>query len=205
MSIELIVANVGQSLTQLVTGKLMTDAQIRAVTSNVVGRYFSDWLAKPKDEQIYDDRVAQARNHLSEATSIILQLKDNLESETRQLDAVAEQLKIKKAEAERYEELAKIRSEAIAAMKEELQASLRSELEAQARKGRRLRQAIAFAVWLLTLVLGAYVPQIIEWGRKQIAGPPAVRQKVQPASEPANVPRQPTGTTTTSAAPSGTT
>ena len=194
MSFELIVANVGQSLTQLVTGKLMTDAQIRAVTSNVVGRYFSDWFAKPKDEQLYDDRVTQARNHLSEATAIILELKDNLEKETQQLDAIAEQLKIKKAEAERYEELAKVRSEAIAAMKEELQSSLRSELEAQARKGRRLRQAIAFVVWLVTLVLGAYVPQIIEWGRRQVAAPPAVRQKIEPgkATRPLPQPRKTT-------------
>lgn len=171
MSIELVASNIAQALTQLVTGKLLTDRQIRAISTNVIGRYFTDWLATPKDERQLDDRITEARNHLKRATEIILEFKDNLDTQTKQLDEVASQLNENKAEAQRYAALAKAGGEAVAAIRQELQAGLRDELEAQARKGRRLRQAVSFVVWLVTLFLGSYLPQIVDWSRARLSEP----------------------------------
>ena len=50
---------------------------------------------------------------------------------------------------------------------------LRKELVAQAEKGRRLRQAVSFAIWLFTLVLGAwlgtYFKEVLPWAKALVA------------------------------------
>ena len=181
--LELVASNIGQSLTQLITGKLLTDSQIRSISANVVGRYFTQWLATPKDEKQLDDRISEAKDHLTRATAVILELKGNLESQVSQLESASAELKTKREEAARYAVLAKLGSESVAATREELRATVRAELEAQSKQGRWWRQSVAFIVWLLTLVLGSYLPQIVEWSRTHMPHREAsVQRRAVPAA-----------------------
>ena len=55
----------------------------------------------------------------------------------------------------------------------EMEEVLRKELVAQAEKGIRLRQAVSFAIWLFTLVLGAwlgtYFKEVLPWAKALVA------------------------------------
>jgi small-conductance mechanosensitive channel len=162
-------SEVGRALARFVTGKLLTEDQIRTLSANTVGKYLSDWLPTPAEETAAEERVAQARHHITQANAIIGGLHDDLERQVTHLDALAREIEEKKQLAERYAVLANTNREAFAALRAEMEDALRSELVAQASRGRRLRQAASFIVWLVTLILGAalgvYFPQLIIWAR----------------------------------------
>jgi hypothetical protein len=160
-----LVVDVSQVISQIATGRLLSADQIRTITGNVVGRYFADWFATPKDEQDAARRVDAAKDHLAEATRLILSLKTDLDEQAKKLDAVVADLQVKKTEASHYETLAATNKALYEPLKRELRESLRRELEEQAAKGRRLRQVVAIVGWVITLILGAYVPQIVAWLR----------------------------------------
>jgi hypothetical protein len=77
---------VSTELTRSITGRLFTDDQIRAVTSNVVGKYFADWLPKVGADKAAHDRVEEARSHIEMASSIITAMQGELNAQTGQLD-----------------------------------------------------------------------------------------------------------------------
>ena len=153
-------------LTRIITGRLLTEEQIRGVTGTVVGQYFTDWFPQPKDEAEAEARVNSAKHHIAEATRIIGGLKADLDSQADQLDRLAQEIDQKRITAERYATLAATNEKAVAAFRAELEEALRSELTAQANRGKRLRQIASFTVWLFTLILGAglgaYFPQIVQ-------------------------------------------
>ena len=60
MMLDIVVA-VFRELSKIFSGKLFTDAQVRNITSNIVGQYFVDWFATPQRELEAEERIANAR------------------------------------------------------------------------------------------------------------------------------------------------
>ena len=167
VTLNALINSIFDAFLRAVTGRLFSDQQIQAITSNTVGKYFTDWFPTPEKELETRERVEQAREHISKASAIIGGMQSDLENHTRQLDQILKEVKEKKQLAERYAELAQTNEEKLAAFKAEMEESLRRELMAQAGQGKRLRQLASFVVWLLTLiigaVLGAYFKEILTW------------------------------------------
>lgn len=153
------------ALAQALTGRLFTDEQIKSITSGAVGKYFADYFPTPKDEQEAQDKVHAARKHISAASTIILDMQENLESQNHNLERLLTEIEEKKKLAERYETLAQTNKQEFVAFREEMEESLRKELEEQAAKGKRPRQMASFLLWIITLVagaaLGAYFKDIV--------------------------------------------
>jgi len=164
MFVNLYVEVLGE-LSRLITGRIYTDEQIKTITSSAVGKYFTDFFPTPKDEQAVKEKVNAAREHISAASTIIFEMQDNLESQSKSLEHLLTEIEEKRKLAERYETLAKTNKQEFTAFREEMEMSLRKELEEQAAKGRRLRQFASLFLWLVTLVagaaLGAYFRDIV--------------------------------------------
>ena len=155
MIIETVVIDLARAVTQIVTGKFLTEEQIRLVSKNVVGAYFADWLPNPKDEVEAKQRVEQARLHITEASQIISSLQGDLDNQAKQLDQIIREIEEKKKVADHYAILAETNQKAFGAFKVEMEEAIRKQLQAEAEKGKRARQIVSFVIWFITLVLGA--------------------------------------------------
>ena len=155
--LEILTNAVVVELSRAITGRLFTEEQIRAVTKSTIGKYFAELLPEPGDERTARERVEEARLHIGKASSIINQMQGELTQQSKQLDDLLVEVEEKKKLAEKYGQLAATNQQQFAAFRTEMEEVLRKELIAQAEKGRRLRQAASFAIWLLTLVLGAWL------------------------------------------------
>jgi hypothetical protein len=171
--IEPFFLTLGIELSRALTGRLFNDDQIRAVTKSAVGRYFTDFLPAPTGETTAKERVAEARDHIGKASSIITQMQQELSVQATQLEQLLTEIEEKKELAERYSNLAATNQQQLSAFRGEIEELLRRELAAQAEKGRRLRQAASFAIWLVTLVLGAwlgtYFKEVVAWAKALMA------------------------------------
>ncbi len=58
-----------------VTGRLLTDDQIRTISSHAVGKYLTEFLPETEDEKTASEKVEAARHHITEASSIITEMK----------------------------------------------------------------------------------------------------------------------------------
>ena len=147
------------------TSRWLTDEQIRNISSNVVGNYFTDWLHTPKEEKEASERIKAAQTHIAEASHIISSLHSDLDAQATQLNKLATDIEEKKKSAEHYAILAKTNQEAFAPFRVEMERAIREQLITQANKGKRLRQTVSFFIWLFTLVagaaLGAYFQTIV--------------------------------------------
>jgi hypothetical protein len=155
IQLDLIGLEISRVLSRIITGKLLTEEQIQSISKNTIGSYFTDWLPTPKEEADAKRRVELARMYISEASGIISGLQDELNQQAQQLDQIIRDIEEKKKQADHYDVLAKTNKEAFDAFKAEMEKTLREQLIAQAEKGKRLRQAVSFVIWLVTLVLGA--------------------------------------------------
>ena len=129
-----LLVDVSQVVSQIATGRLLTANQIRTITSNVVGRYFADWFAAPKDEQNAAKRVDEARGHLAEATRLITSLKTDLDEQTTKLEAVFANLQVKKNEASHYEKLAAANKDLYEPLKRDSERAFGVNLKSRRRK-----------------------------------------------------------------------
>ncbi|MDX6385593.1 MAG: hypothetical protein QOK48_3166 [Blastocatellia bacterium] len=158
---------ISAELFRALTGRLFTEAQIRTVTSNAIGKYFADFFPEPKDERAARERVQEAQEHISKASAIITQLQTELGSQTQQLDSVLKELEDKKQLAQRYAALAETSQEQFAAFKAEMETVLRQELVAQSEKGKAMRRLASAVLWVVTLIigaaLGAYFKEVLAW------------------------------------------
>lgn len=171
MIIENLAIELFRELSKIVTGKLLTDGQIRGVTGHVVGRYFSDFFPTPQREAEAEKRINNASLHITEASKIISGLQDDLESQARQLDALAREIEEKKQVAERYAVLAQTNQDALAAFKAELEETVRKELTAQSEKGKHIRRLASLIIWVVTLILGAALGAYLEISFEPILQP----------------------------------
>jgi|SRR5208283_3668720 len=167
LGVEVIVNAVSAELFRAITGKLFTEKQIRAVSSNAVGKYFVDWFPKVGADKTARERVEEARGHIASASAIITDMQTELSAQTGHLDNLLVEIEEKKKLAERYADLAATNQQQLAAFREEMEEVLRKELIAQSEKGKRLRQVVSVAIWLVTLVLGAalgtYFKEVSAW------------------------------------------
>ena len=143
------------SLSQIITGRLLSDAQIRSISSTLVGKMFSGWLAEPKDERAVKERVEVARSHIASATQILGDLKVELEEKSNQLDALVTNAEMQRRKAEEYSALAQANAATVKAIRAQIEEAVRDELGTQARRGRRLRQVVSITSWIVSLLLGA--------------------------------------------------
>lgn len=154
-------------LSRAVTGRFLSEKQIRSIARSTIGKYFADFLPEPKDERAARERVEEARQHIGKASSIISQMQQELAQQSVQLDVLLMEIEEKRKLAEKYEQLAATNQRHFAAFRTEMEEALRQELIAQQEKGRRLRQLASFAIWFVTLILGAslgaYFKEIVEW------------------------------------------
>jgi hypothetical protein len=144
-----------KAVVQLITGKLLTEEQIRSISKNAVGSYFADWLPTPKEEVEAKKRVEEARMHITEASRIVSTLQDDLDKQFHQLDQIVKDIEAKKNLADHYSKLVEINQQAFSAFKSEIEESIRKELRLEADRGKRARQLVSLAGSVITLVLGA--------------------------------------------------
>jgi len=149
------------------TGRLLSEKEVRALTSHVVGKYFAEWFPEPEAERSARERVEEARLHIGKASQIIAEMQIDLSHQTERLDQVLSEIEEKKELSERYQRLAETNQEQFAAFRGELEGAVRQELVAQSEQGKGLRRLASVLIWLLTLVagaaLGAYFREIVAW------------------------------------------
>lgn len=168
-----------RELSKRVTGKLLTETQVQAITTNIVGKYFSDWLPTRQREAEAEERISAVRVHITEATLIISGLQDDLEKQAKQLDLLAKEIDEKKQIAERYAILAQTNQDALAAFKSEMEETVRKELSVQAEKGKRVRMAVSLISGAITLVIGAALGAWFQIYLEPIVKPPTSRSVLQ--------------------------
>ena len=155
MFIETFLIDVLRELTKNISGELLTEAQIKTATNNIVGRHFADWFPVPHREAEAEKRISEARHHITEATRIVTGLQDDLEKQATTLEGLAKEIEDKKKTAEKYALLAQTNQEAFAAFRTEMEDTVRKELTNQSEKGKNVRRLASFMFWAITLVLGA--------------------------------------------------
>jgi hypothetical protein len=168
-----IFSEIGQSVIRAITGRLFTKEQIDAIVRNSVGKHFADLFPTAQDERDAIERVAEAEAHITQATAIVTKLQVDLNSRSETLRALIAEIEDKQKLAQHYETLASAGEKQTAAIRSEMEKVIRQELIAQANKGRHIRQAASFAIWLFTLVVGAalgtYFPDIVKFLKTLIA------------------------------------
>jgi hypothetical protein len=70
---------------RMITGRLFSEEQISAITTDAVGKYFADFFPTPKEEEDAKKKVNDAQEHIAAASEIILEMQDNLTSQNEQL------------------------------------------------------------------------------------------------------------------------
>ena len=140
-----------------ISGQLLTEAQIKSITSHAVGKYFADLLPETGDKKTAREKVEAARMHISEASAIIGEMKGELDTQMSQLTLLIEEIEEKKTLADKYETLAKTNREQFDAFRSEMEEAVREELVEQANKNIGMRRFVSFILWAITLFLGAAV------------------------------------------------
>jgi hypothetical protein len=69
-----------------ISGRLFTDQQIKTIISGANGKYFADVFPTPRHEQEPQPKVDVARKHIAAASSIILEMRQNLMSQNQDLE-----------------------------------------------------------------------------------------------------------------------
>jgi hypothetical protein len=162
-------ADVVRAVMQILTGRLFSDETIRRITSNTFGKYLADWLPQAKEDVGPAKRIDAAKFHIDAASQIVRTLKNDLDSQASELKKIESQIEQRKADAAHFAALAQANQESVVAFRKEVEESLRKELTIQANKGRRIRQVVSFMFWLITLVLGSYLPAMVDWIRAKWA------------------------------------
>lgn len=164
-----------KELSQRITGKLLTEKQIQVLSKGIVGEYLSDLLPTTERDARAEERISNAKMHITEATNIITGLQDELEKQADQLDLLSKEIVDKKQVADRYATLAQANETTFSAFKAEMEETVRKELTAQAENGKRIRMFVSLLTWAITLVIGAglgawlqiYMEPIVEPSPKQ--------------------------------------
>jgi len=173
LNLHLMYSELLSAIMRLITGRFLTEEQIKSITSNAVGKYFTDLFPTPEEELKAQERVEAARKHISSAGTIIRDMQHDLETQDQKLVNLLEQVKEKKELAERYQILAETNQKEFQAFRQEMEDALRHELMEQAQKGKRLRQVASLTIWIITLLLGAvlgtYFKDIVAWSKLALA------------------------------------
>jgi hypothetical protein len=140
---------------RVTTGHMFTDKQIKSISRHSVGKYFSSVF--PEETELSNPRakIEAARVHIESASSIITDMRGDLEAQRVTLDLLLSEIEQERSTANRYRTLAETNKEAVAALRIEMEDALRKELDRNSREGSTIRRALSGIWWLITLVLGA--------------------------------------------------
>jgi hypothetical protein len=170
--IQAVILELSRSLTRFISGKLLTEEQIKGVSANIFGKHFIGLFPPPLQEVEAKQRVELAREHINAASTIILDLQQDLASQADELEKVSKEIEEKKTLADRYAALATVNQQAVQAFRAEMEEAIRIELAVQASKGKSLRRGLTLTGWLLTLILGAalgtYFKEVIAFLRSVV-------------------------------------
>ena len=167
LNFSLIASQIYSELIRALTGQLFTQEQISQITSHAIGKYFSEFFPEADRERDAKAKVELAKQHITEASSIINEMQADLDKQSDQLDLILNDIDEKKKLAEKYAHLASTNQEQFEVFKDEIGASLREELELQSEKGRTIRRIASITIWVVTLIagaaLGAYFKDILPY------------------------------------------
>lgn len=149
-------------ISKIITGKLLSDAQIVAVSKSIVGSQFLDFLPPTQREVEAKERIENAKRHIAEASSIISSIQDELDDQATKLDFLVSEIEEKKELANRYATLAKANEESFRAYRAEMEDTVRKELIAQSEKHKNLRRALAFFLFIFSAIFGGVVQFAME-------------------------------------------
>jgi len=136
---------------------------IAQMASQVVVDLLQEQLGLSEQEQ--DDirrRAAQASQYLSEAGQILSELQGELEQRNRELEALLAEIDFKRAEAEHWEEIAKMNERLASALTTEIERRVREQLRKELDRNKTRRQVVAAIMWVITLFAGGIVGAIIQ-------------------------------------------
>jgi hypothetical protein len=101
-----------------------------------------------------EKKIIRARDYISRAENIIVDVKKEIEDENLKFVEVIEAIEEKKRLAERYVELAKTSEGQIAEFKDEMEKTLRKDLIKQTNSDNIIRQVVQIVLSLLILAGG---------------------------------------------------
>lgn len=178
--VTLLSTEIVRGLSRILTGKLLAPDQIQNISKNVVGKYFIDFLPSSKEEVEAEKRVEAARSHITEANRLISGLQTDLEEQAQRLNLIQKEILEKQELVNRYSTLAEAKQETVTAFKTEMEEAIRKELIAQSEKGKQLRRVLGILLWVVTLILGAFLGAYIQIKMEPFVKKPQPRQLIPP-------------------------
>jgi hypothetical protein len=144
------------------TGRSVTSTTTEVISS-IISNYVTEKFGEPRPSGT--EKIAIAKRHMEKAGEILDEIRGDLASEAKKLEELSATVELKRLDVVRYDALAATNKETINAIRQELEIAIQAKLEEQARKGRRMRQAVAAFMWIITLIagaaLGTYFPRIV--------------------------------------------
>lgn len=141
--------------TRALTGQLFTEEQIKGITGHSVGKYFKELFPDNDIDRTQRERIELAQSHISEASTIMADMRIELDAQKETLENLLGEIEEKKSTAEKYAQLAETNQGAVSAVRQEIESTLREELVRQSKAGRGTRRIASALLWMATLILGA--------------------------------------------------
>lgn len=148
-------AEVVSQATKALTGQLFTEEQIKGITGHSVGKYFKELFPDNELDRTQRERIELAQSHIVEASSIMADMRIELDAQKATLENLLGEIEEKKSTAEKYAQLAETNQGAVSAVRHEIELTLREELVRQSKAGRGIRRVASALLWITTLILGA--------------------------------------------------
>jgi pyrroloquinoline quinone (PQQ) biosynthesis protein C len=133
-------AEIVSQATRVLTGQLFTEEQVKKITSHSVGKYLKELFPNNELERTQRERIELAQSHIEEASSIMADMRTELDSQKKTLDHLLGEIEEKKSMAEKYAQLAETNQGAVLAVRQEIETALREELVRQSTAGRGTRR-----------------------------------------------------------------
>lgn len=163
LGIEIVLSPITIAISKIITGQLFSEEEIERLSKHTIGKHFKELFPVNENDQDIGSRVNNAQKHIAAAGSIVSSLQQDLTKESENLDLILEDIKAKKIEFEKYQELAEIDKKKIDHLKAEMQTTLRNELTNQSNKGKWGRRFLWVMTLLIGAALGAYFKDIVAW------------------------------------------
>ena len=149
-------------------GRSLSDAEIKEIANTTAravvlvlerpGLPFADLysgLFRP-DKSPIENRVAEAREHLTAASTILTQMQQSLEKQTQELTRLSVEIENQKQQSDEYKKLASIPKEAFEPFQKQLEQAIEDKLKAQEKRGAFLRRASWISSILASAAAGFY-------------------------------------------------
>lgn len=117
-----------------------------------------------QDQISIQDRTERASKLIMEAGIIITDLQKELTENNNQLNEIVSNIQLKREEAEHWRALASTNQQLANALIKEIEQRVGNEIRKQLERDKNRRRIISIIVWIITLLLGAFLGAIVqEW------------------------------------------